>query len=322
MHELLQKNSPWKWTSECETAFLKCKERLSANTMLVHYGGNKQLKLACDASAYGLGAVISHIMDNGDERPIAFASRTLAPSEKNYAQLEKEALALIFGVKKFHKYLYGRRFTLVTDHKPLATILGPKTGVPNLAAARMQRWALILSAYQYDIEYRKATEHGNADAFSRLPVQGNVESEEADIFRFSQIDELPVVAKDISCATRNDPILSRVLDYTLRGWPNHISDNEINPFFSRKEQLSTEQGCIIWGLRIIIPMAYRERLLSDLHDQHIGVCRMKALARSYMWWPGLDQEIEQQVNSCKSCQSVRNRPATAPLHPWSWPTRV
>lgn len=111
--------------------------------MLVHYDGNKQLKLACDASAYGLGAVISHIMDNGDERPIAFASRTLAPSEKNYAQLEKEALALIFGVKKFHKYLYGRRFTLVTDHKPLTTILGPKTGVPTLAAARMQRWALI-----------------------------------------------------------------------------------------------------------------------------------------------------------------------------------
>ncbi|XP_021340098.1 uncharacterized protein K02A2.6-like [Mizuhopecten yessoensis] len=322
MHELLQKKQSWKWTSECETAFRKCKERLSENTVLVHYDGNKPLKLACDASAYGLGAVISHIMDNGEERPIAFASRTLAPSEKNYAQIEKEALALIFGVKKFHKYLYGRRFTLVTDHKPLTTILGPKTGVPTLAAARMQRWALILSAYQYDIVYRKAAEHGNADAFSRLPVQGKIEPEEAAIFKFSHADELPVEAEDISRATRKDPILSRVLDYVLSGWPNHVTDTELQPYFQRREQLSTEQGCILWGLRIIIPPAYRERLLADLHDQHIGICRMKALARSYLWWPGLDQEIEQQVSACSVCQSVRNLPATAPLHSWSWPTRV
>ncbi len=81
------------------------------------------------------------------ERPIAFASRTLSGSEKNYAQLEKEALALVYGVKHFHQYLYGRQFTLVTDHKPLTTILNPRKGIPSLAAARLQRWAMILSAY-------------------------------------------------------------------------------------------------------------------------------------------------------------------------------
>ena len=86
-------------------------------------------------------------MPDGSERPIAFASYTLSTSEHNYAQLEKEALSLIFGVKKFHQYLYGRRFTIITDHKPLTAILGAKKGIPSLAAARLQRWAVLLSAY-------------------------------------------------------------------------------------------------------------------------------------------------------------------------------
>ena len=89
---------------------------------------------------------------------MAFASRTLSTAEKNYAQIEREALAIIFGVRKFHQYLYGRVFTLLMDHKPLTSILGQKAGIPTLAAARMQRWALILSAYQYTIVYHNSKE--------------------------------------------------------------------------------------------------------------------------------------------------------------------
>ena len=118
---------------------------------MVHYDPSLPITLAGDASAYGVGAVISHTLPDGSEQPIAFASRTLSASEQNYAQLEKEALSLIFGVKKFHQYLYGRKFTLVTDHKPLMAILGLKKGVPSLAAARLQHWAVLLSAYKYDI---------------------------------------------------------------------------------------------------------------------------------------------------------------------------
>ena len=116
--------------------------------------------------------MIAHILPGGTEQPVAFASRTLTSSERNYAQVEKEALSLIFGVERFHSYLYGRSFTIVTDHKPLTAILGPKNGILLLAAARLQRWAWILLAYQYEIKFRPTGDHGNADSLSCLPLDG------------------------------------------------------------------------------------------------------------------------------------------------------
>ena len=170
--QLLGRNVKWKWTQECSDAFAAAKEKLVSSTVLAYYDTMLPLKLAADASAYGVGAVISHVYPNGTEKPITFASRTLTQSEKNYAQIEKEALALMYSVKHFHQYLYGRRFTLVTNHKPLLTIFGPRKGVPSLAAACLQRWAVVFSAYSYDIEYKPTQAHGNADGLSRLPLEG------------------------------------------------------------------------------------------------------------------------------------------------------
>ena len=233
LHDLLQKDRPWKRTEACERVFVKSKKQLQDSPLLVHYDLKKSLRLACDASPYGVGAVISHVMKNGEEKP--FASRTLTASERNYSQIEKEALSIVFGVKRFHSYLYGRRFTLLTDHQPLVTILGPKTGVPPLAAARMQRWSLMLAAYQYEIEYRKSAEHANADALSRL-VQASLEEqeEEEEVYLISYLEELPVTARDIAAATRKDLVLARVYDFTLHGWPQALDDPVLQPFFSRK----------------------------------------------------------------------------------------
>ena len=233
LHDLLQKDRPWKRTEACERVFVKSKKQLQDSPLLVHYDLKKSLRLACDASPYGVGAVISHVMKNGEEKP--FASRTLTASERNYSQIEKEALSIVFGVKRFHSYLYGRRFTLLTDHQPLVTILGPKTGVPPLAAARMQRWSLMLAAYQYAIEYRKSAEHAKADALSRL-VQASLEEqeEEEEVYLISYLEELPVTARDIAAATRKDLVLARVYDFTLHGWPQALDDPVLQPFFSRK----------------------------------------------------------------------------------------
>ena len=138
MNQLLKSSSVWNWSPDCQQAFTQAKKLLSSATVLAHYNPSLPLRLATDMSAYGIGAVISHVFPNGTERPIAFASRTLSNSEKRYTQPEKEALSLIFGVQKFHSYLYGRVFTLYTDHKPLTTILSPKKGIPPLSAARLQ----------------------------------------------------------------------------------------------------------------------------------------------------------------------------------------
>ena len=125
LHELLRQDKNWKWTAGCQEAFEKAKNVLSSSEVLTHFNPSLQLQLACDASPYGVGAVLSHVLPSGEEKPIAFASRTLNKAESNYAQLEREALSIVFGVRKFHQYLYGRRFTLLTDHRPLKTILGP-----------------------------------------------------------------------------------------------------------------------------------------------------------------------------------------------------
>ena len=146
LNDLLRKDEKWSWSAACTESVNAAKELLTTSNLLTHYDPAKPIKMAADASQYGLGAVISHVFPNGEERPIAFASRSLSKSEKNYSQIDKEALALVYGVQKFHTYLYGRHFTLITDHKPLTTILGPKKGVPAVAAARLQRWALLPGA--------------------------------------------------------------------------------------------------------------------------------------------------------------------------------
>ena len=119
LHVLLRKETTWQWEQYQNEAFMAAKNLLQSDSLLVHFDQEKPLILACDASPYCMAAVLSHQMEDGSERPIAFASRSLSPAERNYSQLDKEGLSLVFGFTKFHQYLHGMTFMLITDHLPL-----------------------------------------------------------------------------------------------------------------------------------------------------------------------------------------------------------
>ena len=249
LYSLLQKKTIWSWGKAQQQAFEKAKQQLVSAQVLAHYDSTKDLLLACDASPYGVGAVLSHRMEDGSERPIAFASRSLSPAEKNYAQLDKEGLAIVFGVKKFHHYLLGRHFTIQSDHKPLQHLFGKLRSVPPMASARIQRWALTLAAYHYDINYKSGKTNANADVLSRLPLPeqaGEVPVPEELVLLMEGLQNSPVKADQIKMWTSHDPTLLTVKKFVLQGWLD-TEDPNIQPYYHRKTELSVQDGCLLWG---------------------------------------------------------------------------
>lgn len=325
LYKLTQKNQKWRWGEVEQETIEKVKNALSTDTVLVHFDDSLPVLLECDASPTGVGAVLSHRFPDGTERPVAYASRGLLPAEKNYSQIDREGLAVVFGVKKFHQFLYGRTFTLVTDHKPLTTLFASDRQIPQMASARIQRWALTLAAYQYEIQYKKGVLHSNADALSRLPLPCKTEEvpQPAELVHaLSVLEECALTSNHIRSLQQRDPILSRVYQWVMQGWSMEQCRNPpFKPYYARKEELSAMDGILTWGARVVIPTAARPDVLKLLHDTHLGISRMKALARSYVWWPCIDSDIDSEVQSCVQCQSNRNVPAEAPLHPWEWPTK-
>ena len=247
------------------------------------------------------------------ERPIGYASRTLNQAERNYSQLEKEGLACTFGIKHFHDYLFGRSFELVTDHKPLLGLIKENIAVSPQASARIKRWSLFLSSYKYKLVFRRTTAHANADALSRLPVQGepSKEVEEPELVLLAEhLADSPVTAQDIRSWTRRDPKLSKVLLHVQQGWPNE-GDPDLEPYSSRRLELSAYEGCVMWGNRIVVPPPGRQAVLRELHEGHPGMSRMKSLARMYVWWPNINTDIEKSVRLCHMSVSRCN-----PLLQW------
>ena len=325
LNNLLRKDVDFQWTVTEKNAFEKSKALLCSETVLVHYDQEKPLILACDASPYGLGAVLSHIMEDGTERPVAYASTSLAPAEKRYAQIDKEGLGIIFGVKKFHQYLFGREFTILTDHKPLLGLFGKTSVIPYNASPRVQRWSLSLSAYDYDLVHKPGVDHANADGLSRLPVDEaatTVPTPGDIVLLMEHMDNTTVTAAQIRGKSRHNPVLAKVSQYVMHGWPTTVTEQEIIPYANRKSELTMENDCILWGNRVIVPTELQKAVLQELHECHPGIVRMKALARSYVWWPGVDKDIESMVNECADCQDTRKREPEAPLHPWEWPNEV
>ena len=218
----------------------------------------------------------------GQKKPIAQASRTLLPAEKHYSQIEKEALGIIFAVTKFHRYLYGRFFTLQTDHKPLITIFGSKKGLPIYTANRLLRWGTILRFWTNTI-LRTDCEIKNMIA--------------------NTIKELPVTLLEIKSEAMNDDFITNIKQKIT-------AKNKIVP-----EVFSLCDNVLLYSERVVILKKLQNRILRDFHTGHPGINRMKSLMRSYVYWPKMDNDITDMIEKCKGCALAAKAPPIS-FKPW------
>ena len=323
LNALLKKGIEWKWDNECESSFLKIKSMLTSSPILDHYDPKLPLTLVTDAGPEGLGAVLCQ----GElEKPVMFVSRSLSTSEKNYSQIDRECLCIIFAFERLRQFLLGRKFKLVTDNKPLSSIISGN--LPALAASRIQRWVLKLCEYNYTVEVRRSEQIPVADWLSRLPYSYSCSSpDEKDDFSvyFQQyVSKLSAVTSmTVARETRCDIFLAKVMHFIQNGWPSNKSSltSDLYPYFDKQNELSVEAGCILWGLRVVIPAKLHSRILSELHVGHQGIVRMKQLARCHVWWHNIDRDIESESRSCEGCIQKRAEPPKTFLHPWEYPKR-
>ena len=315
LHALLKDDVKFEWGPEAEKAFASIKNELCSPNVLVPFDPQKPLLLATDASPYGISAVISHRFPDNSDRPIAYFSRSLSTTEKKYSQIDKEALGIRCGVEKFFYYLFGRRFTLITDSKPLVQIFSPSKALPPLSATRMQHYSIYLMGFNFDIVYRSTHDHGNADALSRLPVtsEGLPEMNASDVFMMKTMEVSPINILDIARETAKSKELRPLLNI-LTG---KARSNKIEKHFGVDlcEFSLHEDSVILRGHRIVVPESCRRQVLAELHEGHYGVQKMKTLARQHVWWSTLDKDIHELSLRCMACLThARNPPKTS--HNW------
>ncbi|KII67125.1 Transposon Tf2-9 polyprotein [Thelohanellus kitauei] len=321
LYELLKKESKLVWGPVEESAFNHIKEQITNSLVLSHFDPGLEISLSTDASSHGLGAVLSHILPDGSERPIAFASRLLSKAERNYSTIEKEGLGIIWAIKKFLHYLEGRHFMLCTDHMPLVSLFGGRKGVPLTASARIYRWAIFLSGFTFTVKHKKGIDNAPADAFSRLPIKdeavGKVSSVDRAIVKHLEnlIDPNSILSLDYE--TENDEILRQVREMHLRNWRFYKKSPELDPYYKLRDELSLMGKLIIMREKIVVPVAARSYLLKRLHEGHLGFTKTKSLARQCIWWPSIDEDIMRLIENCPICSlHKRKQPPQVSIKPW------
>ena len=277
------------WLDAQQKSFDKLKEMCSEAPVLARFDPKKEVTIQCDASSYGLGRALLQ-----EERPVAFTSRALTPTEQRYSQLEKEALAIMHSCKKFHFYIFGRHVTVESDHKPLQAIFSK----PLLAAPmRLQGMMLRLQPYDLTVKYKKGTDIPLGDALSRA--------------------NLPEAEPDI------EPVLINVIDYVAITPTRfkQFQDATAHELYALQQiiKLSVADGLILKGMKIVVPPSLRSDMLAQIHESHMGINKCKQRACEALYWPGMSQDIYDMVSNCTACQSYQNKQATETLRPTPTP---
>ena len=214
---MLHKSTQWKWGKQERDAFKVSSDLLLSSQV---FDPKHPIVLTCDASAHGIGAVLSHRFTDGSEKPIGLVSRTLTDTEKKYSQVEKERLTCVFEVSRFHAYLFGRKFTLVMDNKGIISLFDPFRNISPQASGRIQCWSLKLAMYQYTLKFRPTAQHAKVDALSRLPLpekRDNVPFPRERVLLIDHLAEAPITAAQLKAWTSKDYLLSKVLHFIRHG---------------------------------------------------------------------------------------------------------
>lgn len=330
LRKLLKQDEPWVWTPACSDAVRLLKSQLTSAPVLAHFDLASPTLVTCDASALAVGAVMSQLQ-GGVERPIAFASRALSPTEQRYSVGEREALACLWACERWHMYLYGRTFTLRTDHQALTTLLATSgTGHKPL---RLHRWADRLQQYNFRLQFTPGRDNVVADLLSRAipspptakPLAPERDQAEHDLIQLLHTPLQETVSlQELRDASADDFVLSTLLTYIRQGWPGKVPD-ELLPYHRVREELSCwNDTCVARGLCTVVPGDLRARVLAMAHEGHLGIVRLKQRCRDVVWWPGIDRDIEALVRDCTACLLSGKTRAPAPpppMQPLDWPSQ-
>jgi transposase InsO family protein len=309
---LMKSDVPFHWDFEQENSFNELKKLCSTPPVLAYFDVKKPVEIECDASKDGLGAVLIQ-----DGRVIAYASRALTAAEQRYAQLEKEMLSIVYSMKKFHCYVFGKETVVYNDHKPLEQIFAK----PLLSAPmRLQKMMMNLQWYDLKVNYRRGKEMFISDTLSRayLPTS-KIESDEFidnSVYMISVSKE-----KYTEIQEKTGTELAVLQEVILTGWPDTKAESpiEVRSYWDSRDQLSVNDGVIYKGLRIVVPPSLREHTLRLIHSSHLGIVKCKQRAREAVFWPGMNSDIEKAVQDCCKCAEFQNQQRAEPLKPTKTP---
>ncbi len=318
LRELLKKDVDFYWDKPQQDCFIACKRVLTQAPVLRYYSVKEPVLMSCDASSKGLGAVI---IQGG--QPVGYASKALTETEQRYAQIEKEALAIVFGCTRFHMMTYGRdKITVETDHKPLVNIWNKPL---NKAPMRLQKMLLQLQPYSIELVYRKGKDIPVPDALSRLYLPEEGEKLVDDEVMVSVVDTNFSHDRqaELRCETAEDTTLQMLSNTVRNGWPEERRrlPNELKPYWEFREEISVTDGIVYRGDRVVIPEKMRQRMLDLVHQAHLGIVKSKQKANDVIYWPNINKQIKDLVSKCETCQSRRNKQQKEPLKPTEIPDR-
>ena len=325
LRKMLRKGAPpFKWTPQLQAVLDEVRQKILVSPVLAVYDPSLPTRVTTDASDVGLGGVLSQLHPEG-ERVVCFASSSLNSAQRKYSVTEREALAAVWAVEKWRKYLWGQEFCLRVDHAALKTLL-QSTGVGR-AGMRIARWAARLMDYSFTVEHVRGASNP-ADGLSRLPAAAEeaVEDDEEIVIAAVTAHPTAVSEDELVAATSSDQVLQQLCEQVSRQWPRRAREcqTDVQPFFKCREELSVCRGMVLRGERLIVPQSLRSRVLDLAHEGHQGIVRCKQRLRQLYWWPGMDRDVEAAVKMCSICASVDKTavPRQAPLHPVPLPDQA